>query len=107
MIDEHGVGQAFGIIEASWVGGVAPLRLDARPSNRIAVTFEIKLADECRVLGIAVLAVARGVACVSAGGQAGYVRKSVPYGRAFAVHVPRAFHLLGGGGGAPQEVGRK
>jgi hypothetical protein len=101
---EDGVDEAAGVIESGGVGRAGAGGLDARPRDREAVRLQVKLLHDREVFAVAVVVVARDVAGGGAFDFARRVSESVPDGLAFAVGVPGAFDLVGGGGHAPEEV---
>ncbi len=91
-------------VQAGLVDPVVGERHHARPGDREPVGAEAEPAHQRDVLGPAVVVVAGGVAGVAAGHPAGGVREGVPDRRGAPVGVRRALDLVGGGGGAPEEV---
>ncbi len=88
-------------------GRSAPGRLHPRPGHGEAVRVDAEPRHHPHVLGPAVVVVGGGVTGVTAAGPAGRAAEGVPDGRAAAVLPGGALDLVGGGGGAPQEAGRK
>src|SRR5690606_5779352 len=76
----------------------------ARPGDGEAVGLQAGVAHEGDVLGPAVVVVAGDVAGAAALDRAGARAERVPDGEAFAVLAGGALDLVGGGGGAPDEV---
>jgi hypothetical protein len=64
----------------------------------------IEALGECEVLGVEMVLIAGDVPCGSTFYFAGSVGEPVPNRFAFAVFVPCAFDLVGGGGRPPEEA---
>ena len=92
-------------VEALGVGRAAALRLDAGPGDREPVGAKAQVGHERGVLAVAVVVVGGHVAGVAAGDPAGHAAEGVPDGGAAAALASGALHLVGGGGGAPDEAG--
>ncbi len=80
---------------------------DARPGDGEAEGLQTHALHHLDVLRVAVVEVVGDVAGVAVGGLAGGVGEGVPDGDAAAAFVDRAFHLIGRGGGAPEEAAGK
>src|SRR3954447_14661409 len=102
LVDELVVEGETGLVHravAIWV--------DARPADREAVGLQPHLGHERHVLAEAVIVIDGDITVAALEGAAGFLAEHVPYRRAFAIGVPRAFDLIGGRGCAPQELFRK
>ena len=78
--------------------------LNARPRDGKPIALLVKTAWPAPVLRVEVVLVAGHIARRSALHFAGSVREPIPDGFALAIFLPRALHLVGGGGRAPQEA---
>src|SRR5580704_15120687 len=92
------------MIDRFGIRGARPGGLKARPGNREAVAVQVHGAQEREVFAKAMIGVAGYVAGVAILDFAGGMGEAVPDGFALAVLVPRAFDLVRGGGGAPEEA---
>ena len=85
-------------------GAPVPDRLNARPGDGKTLALLVEAFGQCDVLRIEVVLIAGNVPGHAAPYFPGCMGESVPYGFALAVHIPRAFHLVGGSGGAPKKA---
>ena len=92
-------------VEALRVHRTASARDDPRPRDREAERIDPELAHERDVVAIAVVEVARDRAVVAVPDLAGRCAEAIPDALAAAVLGRRAFDLVRGGRGAPDEVG--
>src|SRR6266545_3847628 len=104
---QQAVDQAGVEVEALGVGRSAALWLDAWPGAREPVGTEAEVGHEGRVLPVAVVVVGGDVTGVAAGDPARDAAEGVPDGETTASLPDGALHLVGGGGDAPDEVGRE
>ena len=101
---EQGVDEAFVEVDAFGVRRAGALRENARPCDGEAEAFGAEALHQLDVLLVAVVEVVGDVAGLALEGFAGGVGEGIPDGGAAAVLVDSAFDLIGGGGGAPDEV---
>ena len=101
---EEGVGEPAVEVDAGLVGPAGAGGEDAAPGDGEAAGLEAELLHELHVVAVAVEEVIGDVAGVAVGGFAGDVGEGVPDRGAAAAFADGAFHLVGGGGGAPQEA---
>ena len=101
---EQRIGDALVVVEAFLIGGARAVGLNPRPGDGEAAALQIELLHDGDVLFVTVIGVAGYVARVATFYFADRVREAVPNGFAFAIFVPRAFNLIGGGGCAPEKT---
>ena len=104
---EQGVDQALVEVEARLVDGAGPRGQDARPADAEPVCARPELGHQTDVLRVAVVVVARDVARAAVRDRARSAREGVPDRRSSTVLGGSPLDLVGGGGEAPGEVGRK
>ena len=92
-------------VEPGRVDAAPALGQDARPGDREPERVEAELAHQRDVVAVAVVEVARDRAVVAVPDLAGRGAEPVPDAFAAAVFARRAFDLVRGGCGAPDEVG--
>jgi len=100
---EHGVDEAPVVVDAFLVRRACARWLNARPRDGEAIAFLVEALEDRDVLRVEMVLVTGVVAGCSAFYFAYGVRKAVPDGFTFAVLIPRAFHLIGSRGHAPEE----
>jgi hypothetical protein len=101
------VDEAVVEVQALGVDRSGALGQQAGPGDREPVAVDAEPAQQADVLAVAVVVAAGGVARGAAEGAARGMAEGVPDGRAAAVLVVGALDLVGGGGGAPDEVLRE
>ena len=99
------VGQAAVIIEPLVIHRAGALRQYSRPGNRKAIGRHVRAGQQCDIVGITAIAVARHVG----GGMIDDVLRifleDIPDARPPPVHIERAFNLESGRRRAPFEIG--
>ena len=102
---EQGVGEPIVEVQTGLVDG-APARGDnPGPGGAEAVGLGPQLLHETDILGIAVVMITGDIAIMASGHLPRRAAEAIPDAFAAAVFPGRAFHLEGGGGGAPDEIG--
>jgi hypothetical protein len=91
-------------VDALLVDATRALGKDAAPRDAEAVGVEAELGHQRDVLRVPPVVIARDVARVAIGREAGAVREALPDARARAVGERRTFDLVCGGGGSPEEA---
>src|SRR5580704_5037861 len=101
---QQGIDEAAVVIDSFGIRRPGTGWLKARPGNRETVAVQVHRPQEREVFAKAMIGVAGCVAGVAIFDFAGGMGEAVPDGFALAVFVPRAFDLIRGGGGAPEEA---
>ena len=104
---EQGVDEALVEVEAGLVDGAGPRGQHARPADAEAIGARPQVGHQPDVLRVAVVVVAGDVAGAAIGDRARLAGEGVPDRRSPAVLGRCSLDLVGGGGEAPGEVGRK
>jgi len=104
---KHAVDQPVVEVKTGRVDGPSAGGLDARPGEREPVGVDAELGHQANVLGPAVIVIVGDVAGVAVADRPIPPAEGVPHGLAAAVFGDGAFDLIGGGGDAPGEAGRK
>ena len=99
-VDEFLVEGQPRLVHLAAAGGI-----DTRPAHREAVGLEPHFRHQRHVLLHAVIVIHRHVAVAALKGLARQLGEQIPHRGALAIGVPGPFHLVGGGGGAPQKIG--
>src|SRR6266852_6183377 len=100
---EKRVGEAFVVIDAFRIGFAAAAGLNARPGDGEAVALQVHLLRELDVFFEAAIGITGDVAGFTALHAPASVGETIPDGFAFAVLVPGALYLIGGGSHAPEK----
>ncbi len=101
---EESVDEAFVEVDAFGVGRAGALRENARPGDGETEALRPEALHQLDVLRIAVIEVVGDIAGLALKSFVGRVGEGIPDGGAAAGFVDRAFNLVGGGRGAPDEV---
>ncbi len=107
LVGKQGIDEFFIEGEPRLVHLAAAGRVDARPAHREAVGLEPHLGHQRHVLLHAVVVIHRHVAVAPLKGLARQLGEQIPHRGPLAIGVPAPFHLIGGGGGAPQKILRE
>ncbi len=94
-------------VETALDGRAAAGRLHPRPGDGEAVGVQVQVRHQRHVVAVAVIVVDSDVTGVAVGRPARCVAEGVPDGRGTSVLPHRPLDLVRGGGGAPEEGGRK
>src|SRR6266478_5704484 len=100
---EKRVGEALVVVNPFGIGFAAAAGLNARPGDGEAIALEVHLLRELDVFFEAAIGITGDVAGFASLHAAYGVGETIPDGFAFAVLVPGAFYLIGGGSHAPEE----
>ena len=93
--------------ETARVDAPAPLGQHAPPRDGEAIRLQAERLHQRDIALEALVVIAGHVTGVAVAHEAGRVRETVPDARACAIGKGRAFDLVRGGRGAPEEAGRK
>ena len=88
------IDEAAIVIDSLPIRGAGAGRLNARPGNGKTVALLIDALGQGDVLRIAVILIAGNIPGHASPNFPRCVRKSVPYGFAFAIFIPCAFNLI-------------
>src|SRR5215472_1358898 len=92
------------VIDSLHIGSASAGRLYAGPRDGETVALQVQGFGQCDVLRVKMILIARDIAVHATPDLARCMREPVPDRFAFAVFVPRTFHLIGSRGCAPEEI---
>ncbi len=104
VLCQQGIDQAVVVIETFSVDRALALRAHATPGDREAIRIHFQLGHDRHIGLEVVVGVAGNITRVSILDLPGLAHKHIPDRGAFAIGIPAAFNLVGGGGGAEGET---
>ena len=94
-------------IQALLIQRTDSIRIDTRPGDGEAISFDAELLDQVQIFVKAIVMVAGHVAIVAIVNPTGHVGESVPNGGLAAVSLARTFDLERGSGDAENKISRE